>query len=241
MHPQHFLPRGAGLLFQGGQDVVPYVAAPDGVLRIGGEDTGDRFPSFDGPNARATKKRLNPFLVVINADMAFRRFRRQPHPLCDEDSELMDLTISLVEKIYFQPIIDRIKKRMKTPLRSAQDADGDVEMGGVDEFGAEAGDEKDKTITQKNVHRSSRMGKPVKRPAPGAPHEKFIEYYQYLMSGQGMYMSTRFLSFMVLHSLLDHDLTREDEDLLAELDLDSKSECSEDEDSGDGTSVFCLH
>ena len=47
----------------------------------------------------------------------------------------MDLTISLVEKIYFKPIVDRITERMKMPLRSAQDAEGDVEMGGVDEFG----------------------------------------------------------------------------------------------------------
>ena len=109
MHPEHFLPRGAGLLVQGGQGVVPYVAAPDGALRIGGEDTGDRFPSFDRPNARAPEKMLNPFLVVVNADMAFRRFRRQshplydehsgvrrqPHPLCNDYSELMDLTTSL--------------------------------------------------------------------------------------------------------------------------------------------------
>ena len=201
MHPQHFLPRGAGLLVQGGQGVVPYMAAPDGALRIGGEDTGDRFPSFDAPNARVTKKLLNPFLVVINADMAFRRFRRQSYPLGNEYSELVDLTISLVEKIYFQPIIADMQRMMKFPLRSTQDAD-DVEMGGVDEVGAKAGDEKDMTITQKNGHRSSRMGRIVKRPGPGAPHEKVIEYYQYLMSGQGMYMSTRFLSFVVLHSYI---------------------------------------
>ena len=75
MHAQHFLPRGTGLLVQGGQGVVPYVAAPDGALRIGGQNTGDRFPSFDGPNARPTIKMLNPFIVVVNADMAFRRFR----------------------------------------------------------------------------------------------------------------------------------------------------------------------
>ena len=41
--------------------------------------------------------------------------------------------------------------------------------------------------------------------------------------------------------LLDQDLTPEDEDLLAELDLGPKSECSEDEDSGDGTCIFRLH
>ena len=202
MHPEHFLPRGTGLLVQGGQGVVPYVAAPDGALRIGGEDTSDRFPSFDCPNARAPEKMLNPFLVVVNADMAFRRFRRQSYPLGNEYSELVDLTISLVEKIYFQPIIAGIQRRMEIGVRFTQDADADVEMGGVDEFGAKAGDEKNKTITQKNGHRSSRMGKIVERPAPGAPHEKFIEYYQYLMSGQGMYMSTRFLSFVVLRSYI---------------------------------------
>ena len=95
---------------------------------------------------------------------------------------------------------------MKTPVRSTKDVDGDVVMGGVDEFGAKAGkgpsDDKDKTITQKNVLRSSRLGKRVKRPAAGAPHDKVIEYYQYLMSGQGMYLRIGFLSLVVLRSYI---------------------------------------
>ena len=147
---------------------------------------------------------LDPFLVVINADLAFRRSRRQSYPLGDEYSKLVDPAISLVETIYFQPIIADIERKKETTrLRFAQDADGNVEMGSVDEFGAKAGDEKDK-ITQKNVLRSSRI---VKRPGPGA-----------INTWVKVQPLAFFHSWSYARILSDQDLTPEDEDLLVELD-----------------------
>jgi len=51
---------------------------------------------------------LNPFHVVVNAEMVFRRFKRHPHPLCDEYTEFVDLTISFVKKIYLQLLVYKI-------------------------------------------------------------------------------------------------------------------------------------
>ena len=238
MNPQHFLPNGAGLLVKVGQETEGlshnlYVVAQDGALRAGRRTTDARLLSFCGPQARDLDKKLNPFLVVLNAEMAFRRFCRRPHSLCDEYTELIDLTITLGDKIYFQPIIDEIELEIEDNRRTYIKApDGDVEMRDVDEFGAKASDDKDKTITRKDAARSSRMRQVVDRPGPDASPEKVVDYYRYLMSGYGM--TTRCLHLWSHVLALDNELTPDDEDLLAE--LDSKSDCSEEEeDSGDGT------
>jgi len=122
--------------------------------------------------------------------MAFRRFKRAPHPLCQEYDELIDLTIELVKKIYFQPLVDIAWKEIEETrstrnivVEAARGA-GDVHMGSVDEFGEITEDRKDKTITRRDG-RYSRIGRVVARPDPGACHDETIEYYQYLMSGQG--------------------------------------------------------
>jgi hypothetical protein len=184
INPQHFLPKGAGLLVQeDGVSLKVYAAAPDGALRAGGQDTDQRLPPFTGPQARQFPDNLNPFLVVLNAEMAFRRFKRYPHSLCDEYTELADLTLDLVEKIYFQPIVDEIEKeRKELRVSLAKDAEEEVHMGSVDELGAKTSDDRDRTITRK-AEKSSRTGRVVERPGPGASHDKIIEYRQYLMSG----------------------------------------------------------
>ncbi len=194
MNPQCFLPKGAGLLVHVDQDSVShkvYVAAPDGALRAGGQND-QRLPPFTGPQARVAPDILNPFLVVINAEMAFRRFKRHPHSLCDEYTELIDLTISLVEKIYFQPLVYEIEMETEEiRVQFAKDAEGDVRMGSVDKFRAKTSIDKNKSINLKDAGKSSRSGRVVERPGPGASHDKVIEYRQYLMSGQGM--TTHFL------------------------------------------------
>jgi hypothetical protein len=194
LNPQHFLPRGAGFLVHIDQGVHHlshnvYVVAPDGALRAGRQNDDQRLPPFTGPQARAQADALNPFLVVINADMAFRRFRRNAYPLCQEFTELIDLTIKLAEKIYFQPLVERIEEEIErirnahAAIQAAKDADGDVRMGSMDEFGAKTSN---KTITRKDARKFSRTGRAVERPGPGASHEEIIEYRQYLMSGRGM-------------------------------------------------------
>ena len=97
-----------------------YVVAPDGALRVGGRNQDERLPSFTGPRARAPADTLNPFLVVINAEMAFRRFKRNPHALYKEYEELIDLTIELVQKIYFQLLVNWIEEESR--IAAAKDA-----------------------------------------------------------------------------------------------------------------------
>lgn len=122
--------------------------------------------------------------------MAFRRFKRNPHALYEEYEELINLTIELVQKIYFQPLVSRIEEEIEkirtgriAAVQGAKDAQGDVH---VDEFGARTSNNADKVITRKDAGRFSRTGRAVEKPDPAAPHNKIIEYHQYLMSGRGM-------------------------------------------------------
>jgi len=198
MNPHHFLPKGTGFLVHNDMEGdhlshKVYVVAPDGALRAGGRNHDERLPPFTGPRARAPADSLNPFLVVINAEMAFRRFKRHPHALYEDYEELINLTIELVQKIYFQPLVSRIEEEIEkirtgriAAVQGAKDAQGDVHMGGVDEFGARTSNDADKTITRRDAGRFSRTGRVVEKPDPGAPHNKIIEYRQYLMSGRGM-------------------------------------------------------
>jgi hypothetical protein len=205
LHPQHFLPNGAGFLVNSLQDdsltSKVYVVAEDGALRVGKKASDQRLVCFAGPEHRAPEGVLNPLLVAINAEMAFRRFKRTPHPVCQEYSELIDLTIELVKKIYFQPVVDIAFKEIGE-IRSARNIaveaarDGDVHMGSVDEFGAKTREGEDRTITRRDARRFSRTGRVVERPDPGASHDKTIEYCQYLMSGRGT--TPRFLSSFVV-------------------------------------------
>ena len=195
LNPQHFLPRGAGFLVHIDQGVHHlshnvYVVAPDGALRAGQQNDDQRLPSFTGPQARALADSLNLFLVIINADMAFRRFRRNASPLCQEFTELIDLTIKLAEKIYFQPLVNEIEEEMErnrnarnVAIQAAKDADGDVRM---NEFGATTSNDRNKTMTRKDARKFSRTGQVINKPGPGASHDEIIEYRQYLMSGRGM-------------------------------------------------------
>jgi len=95
--------------------------------------------------------------------MAFRRFKRAPHPLCQEYDELIDLTIELVKKIYFQPLVDIAWKEIEETRSTrniaveAARVAGDVHMGSVDE------DREDKIITRRDG-RYSRTGRVVARP-----------------------------------------------------------------------------
>ena len=149
-----------------------YVVSLDGALRQGRENDKAIFPAFMSNNScNEPEHTLNPFLVVINAEIAFRRFRRCPSPptLCPEYMELIDLTIELVDEIYFQPTVKSILS--------------------IDNFGTgkRRKKDKDKIITSGAARsKGSRMGTVVKDPGPGAPHDKVLEYELYNMSGCGI-------------------------------------------------------
>ncbi|KXN85511.1 hypothetical protein AN958_11236 [Leucoagaricus sp. SymC.cos] len=190
LHPRHYLQKKGSALtvFTEHEDDLSgkmYLVSPDGALREGSENNKPRLPAFTSNRARASEDVLNPFLVCLNAEIAFRRFRRRPHPLCAEYTELIDLTIDLVHKIYFKPLVDQIEWKLnQSRLAYSKDAEGDVNMGGtVDEFGTGEAVGNDKTITSRVIGKKSRTGTVVKRPGPFASHDEIIEYNQYLMSG----------------------------------------------------------
>lgn len=192
-----------------------YLVSPDGALREGSENNTPRLPAFASNQARASEDTLNPFLVVLNAEIAFRRFRRRPHPLCAEYTELIDLTIDLVHKIYFKPLVDQIEWRLdQTRLAYSTDAEGDVNMEGtVDEFGTGKVVDNDESITQKAVGKKSRTGGVVKKPGAGASHDDITAYRQYLMSGCGrpfLFSISVDRVWLMLHRL-DYDIDDEDD------------------------------
>ncbi|KAF9553431.1 hypothetical protein CPC08DRAFT_767543 [Agrocybe pediades] len=191
LHPRHFLQHnGSGLpvyaRVENGVSGKFYFASPDGAFRAGPDNDQDLLPPFATEGRPEGVALLNPFLVVIHAGIAFRRFKKLSLPsLCEHYEELIKLTLDLVEKIYFEPLVDRVDEYRAAYRHSvsAKDSDGDVAMTGtVDEFGAGKASDNDKTITKRTA-RNSRTGTVVKRPGPDASHEERVEYSLYLMSG----------------------------------------------------------
>jgi hypothetical protein len=239
LHPLHYLPkRGSALTVftEDGNNLSGkmYLVSPDGALREGPDDNMPRLPAFSSNRARNSEDVLNPFLVVINAEIAFRRFKRQPHALCTEYTELIDLTIDLVDKIYFKPLVDEIEEKLnQTRLVYSKDTDGDVNMGGTaDEFGTGKAVDNEKTITSRTSGKNSRTGTVVKRPGPNASHGEIVEYRQYLMSGCGrpFLFST---SMFCLWLMPDHiDIVNAEDEEGDEDDEDAEDENEEDDNGG---------
>ncbi|KAF4621997.1 hypothetical protein D9613_009562 [Agrocybe pediades] len=169
LHPRHFLQHnGSGLpvytRVENGVSGKFYFASPDGALRAGPDNDQDLLPPFATEGRPEGVALLNPFLVVIHAGIAFRRFKKLSlPPLCKHYEELIKLTLDLVEKIYFEPILDIVDENRAAYRRSVyvKYSDGDVAMTG----------------------RNSRTGTVVKRPGPDASHEERVGYSLYLMSG----------------------------------------------------------
>src|ERR1700678_2336940 len=102
--------------------------------------------------------------------------------------ELIDLTIELVEKIYFKPIVDKVLinlQQLRVIIQATHDAEGDVETGTANGLGTgKPGDkDKDKATCGKGL----RTMTVVMKPGPDASHDEVIEYRQYLMSGCGQW------------------------------------------------------
>ncbi|KAJ3499108.1 hypothetical protein NLJ89_g10134 [Agrocybe chaxingu] len=111
LHRKHFLPKRRCLTSYASGNPVLYAMADDGVLRhYPALNTSPRFPSFRFDATRSPGFSLNPFLVVLAAEIKFRRFLRwratlsSPHPLDPLDKTLIEKTITLAELLYFQPV-----------------------------------------------------------------------------------------------------------------------------------------
>jgi len=185
LHPEHFLPKGSGLTFYTRvSDQLhgkAYVVGHDRTLRESpGTTDSPRLPAFTFDANRAALP-LNVFLVVLNAEIKFRRYRRMgTMPKLPEDfEELMDETIKLVELIYWKPE-KKSSYRQRIDLShvamDVDDQDTDVEMG------MKPIDEEDDEDT---LGKSSRRIQVVKRPSRNRTLEQRKEYMQYLLSGRG--------------------------------------------------------
>lgn len=113
LHPEHFLPNSTDLTVfhrddNNNLDKKSYVAGHDRILR---ESPGDlaspRFRPFPPPQRTSSLLALNPFLVIINAEIKFRRYLRhiQSQPLSADVMELINKTIKLVDLIFWRPKI----------------------------------------------------------------------------------------------------------------------------------------
>ena len=186
LHPEHFLPKGSTLtlytIVNDQSHGKNYVVGHDCTLREApGTDDSPRYPAFT--HAERASLSLNVFLVILNAEIKFRRYRRMgAMPRLPEDVEkLMDETIKLVQLIYWKP-------EKRTPYRkridlSLCDMDVDVEDTTDIEMGMRPTDEEDDTLGKSS--KRVQQARPVKRRGENATLEQRVEYNQYLLSGRG--------------------------------------------------------
>ena len=180
LHPEHLLPKGSDLTIfthtNGQLSGKPYVVGQDRTLR---ESPGTldcpRLPSFDFDADRSSTLPLNVFLVVLNAEIKFRRYKRMQHlPDLPKDVEdLIDTTIHLVDLIYWKPV--------ETPTPYQQRATRSIPTTEVDVQNIQDGEMGMRTNVEDNdVERSV-----IKGPGANATLEERREYGQSLMSGHG--------------------------------------------------------
>jgi hypothetical protein len=87
-----------------------YVVAPDRTLRESEDLNSPRLPTFRHTSRRRPFARLNVFLVILNAEIKFRRYFEMirssppPTPLPADVLDVMRSTIILVDLIYWRPI-----------------------------------------------------------------------------------------------------------------------------------------
>ncbi|KAF8798751.1 hypothetical protein BYT27DRAFT_7246269 [Phlegmacium glaucopus] len=111
LHPEHLLPNSNDLSVfhrdsNGNLDKKSYVVGDDRILReFPGVQSSPRFPSFSPPHRATPLLPLNPFLVIINAEIKFRRYLRQAQSksLPDDVMELINKTVELVDLIFWKP------------------------------------------------------------------------------------------------------------------------------------------
>ena len=187
LHPEHFLPKGSSLTFYTrvndqlhGKN---YVVGQDRTLReLPGTMDSPRLPAFTFDADRDALS-LNVFLVVLNAEIKFRRFRRMANmPKLPKDvEELMDKTTQLVELIYWKPERKSHHQQRIDLALAGMDVDDqdtpDVEMG------MKPIDEEDNEDTLGKSSR--RITQVVKGPGRNRTLEQRREYMQYLLSGRG--------------------------------------------------------
>ena len=112
LHPEHFLPGCAVLTVYSPADGSPknYVAAGDRCLRESPDPNSPHLPPFRHTDDREFAERINIFLVILNAEIKFRRYFEMiredppPIPLPDDVTNLMRRTEELVDLVYWRAV-----------------------------------------------------------------------------------------------------------------------------------------
>ncbi|KAF8817287.1 hypothetical protein BYT27DRAFT_7153441 [Phlegmacium glaucopus] len=192
LRAEHMLPDGKVLVAysRGANGLVShktYVPGPDHTLRESpGNLTDPRFPPFSFGYHRHPAANLNPFLVILNAEIKFRRYLRQqrppPLPLLTDVMTLIHLTLELVKLIYWDPAVRpntyaaQIFDTYPLPAPEPQPMSppSDAEMGRTD-------DEREEEVPILRAHRAA-----IRRLAAGTTLEERRDYGQYLLSGRDL-------------------------------------------------------
>ena len=113
LHPEHFLPHGNMLTIYDPSTATykHYVTATDRRLRESPDPSSPRLPPFHHVSEdRHFGKRLNVFLVVMNAEIKFRRYFEivpPTTPLPVDVINLMRRTMDLVDLLYWKPVLKK--------------------------------------------------------------------------------------------------------------------------------------
>ena len=133
LHPEHFLPQGAPLVVRdpATRSFKPYVVAEDRRLRESSDPESPALPLFSQDDL---ERKMNVFLVVLNADIRFRRYLSQsppPENLPEDVRKLMQLTIELADLIHWElkatrgtkgeRIFKRLEKKRLAGMKTVDD------------------------------------------------------------------------------------------------------------------------
>jgi len=106
LHPRHLLPPGNVLAVYDRitNKLQDYVPAEDHHLRRTCATESEKLPSIVPP-PRSGRSPVNVFLVALNAEIKFRRFRslQPPVPVAPNNDILIDRTNELVKLLYWKP------------------------------------------------------------------------------------------------------------------------------------------
>ena len=184
-----------------------YVVGPDRVLR---EDPGNidspRLPPFVFDARGNDALNLNPFLVVLNAEIKFRRYIRQGRHthLSPGVQQLMEKTCELVQLIYWHPTeaTDEDGRQRRIAV-DCMDIDSSSVSSGDPANMSEFGSLDDKGTGGSTARPLKRQRIALVGPA------KRRKYIQHLLSGQGSYVISSSLLWLIhsrfaVHSRRQH-------------------------------------
>jgi hypothetical protein len=221
LHPEHFLPGGAVLTIYGpGRgNCKDYVVAHDRCLRESPDPGSARLPSFCSTNSSRSKiGQLNVFLVILNADMKFRKYFELPPPAMPLPTNVLNLmcrTMELVDLLYWRPFPEvntkgydilaemEANRQMNRRIARVQRLLFDS---GSNDIDMDDDDDDDGFLTLPSVRTLARRHAHMKR-ISDADLETRREYWSAMMSGHGTGLFLSIIAYLIDLLDMNHDLS----------------------------------